>query len=197
LKFENAKLNYDYYRNQALPKVDLNFIFSVDSAGKSNNISFERFFSGDNYTGQIGVSVKYPWKMRRDKANLSKAANERYQAKISLDNIKQKIILDVRKSMRNVLSLEKRFASTKVALELAEEKLKMEEDRFKSGYSTSYNVLQFQRDLTDAMVKNINASVDYQIARVYLEQATGVTLEVHQVISDLTQFSTGSFRGTQ
>jgi outer membrane protein TolC len=181
IALENANLNYNYYKNQIRPKIDLNILFSIDGDGKSNNIAYDQFFSGDNYSGQIGVSVEYPWKMRRDKANLSKSSHERYQAKLSLANIKQKIILEVREALRNVLSLEKRFASTKVAQNLAEEKLKMEEDRFRSGYSTSYNVLQFQRDLTDAMVKNINAIVDYQIARVYLEQSTGVTLEVHQV----------------
>jgi len=178
---ENAMISYQYYKNQSLPKVDLNLILSINGDGKSNNVANDQFFSGDNYSGQIGISFEYPWKLRRDKANLAKAMHKKNQAELSLEKIKQSIVLDVRKTLRNVLSLEKRFASTKVAQNLAEEKLKMELDRFQSGYSTSYNVLQFQRDYTDAMVKNINASVDYQIARVNLEQSTGVTLDVHQI----------------
>jgi len=181
IRLEIAKINYDYYKNQALPKLDLSFTVSVEGDGKSNNIAMEQFFGGDNYSGQIDISGEYPWKMRRAEANLSKAVFQKYQKQLSLENIQQALVMDVRKSLRNVVSLEKRFESTKIALQLAEEKLKMEEDRFKSGYSTSYNILLFQRDLFNAMVNNINASVDYQIARVNLDKSTGITLEVHQV----------------
>jgi outer membrane protein TolC len=181
VRLENANIYHDYYKNQALPKLDLSFTISMEGAGKSNNIATDNLTGGDNYSGQIEISGEYPWKMRRAEAYLSKAVYQKYQTQLALENIQQALIMDVRKSLRNVLSLEKRFESTKIALELAEEKLSMEEDRFKSGYSTSYNVLQFQRDLSNAMVNNINASVDYQIARVNLEKSTGVTLEVHQV----------------
>ncbi|KPA15338.1 Outer membrane efflux protein [Candidatus Magnetomorum sp. HK-1] len=181
IRIENADIYCNYYKNQTLPKLDLSLTLSLEGDGKSNNIANENFFSGDNYSGLIAISGEYPWKKRRDKANLSKAKYQRYQAQLSLEKIQQALVIDVRKSLRNVLSLEKRFESTKAALLLAEEKLKMEEDRFKAGYSTSYNILQFQRDLSDSMVKNINACVDYQIAKVSLEKSTGMTLEVHQV----------------
>jgi len=181
ITLKNAELNCAYYQNQTLPKIDLNATLSIDGDGKTNNIAFDRFFSGESYTAQLGISVEYPWKLRQDKANYQKAKHEKQQAELSIGTIKQQIILDVRKALRDVLSLEKRYESTQVAKELADEKLSMEVDRFKSGYSTSYNVLQFQRDLTDAMVKNINASVDYQIARVNFNMATGISLEVHNI----------------
>ena len=55
-----------------------------------------------------------------------------------------------------------RGGQTTLSKALAERKLAAEERKFK--LSTSYNVLLYQRDITDAAVRTINAVIDYQLA---------------------------------
>jgi len=59
-----------------------------------------------------------------------------------------------------------------------------EQKKFSLGASTSYNVIQQQRDLTAAQSAEFLAQVNYSNARVALDQALGVTLEVNHVSID-------------
>jgi len=45
------------------------------------------------------------------------------------------------------------------------------------GLSTNYTVLQYQRDMADAVSNEIRAIIDYNLALAALERALGTTLE--------------------
>ncbi len=76
--------------------------------------------------------------------------------------------------MDNVTEADKRYHTTTLSKQLAEKKLSAEERKLRLGLSTSYNVLLYQRDLTDAAVRTINAVIDYQLALIHLDRVTGV-----------------------
>ncbi|MBI4382632.1 MAG: TolC family protein, partial [Nitrospinae bacterium] len=69
----------------------------------------------------------------------------------------------------------------RVAVKLAEEKLKAEEKKFKVGLSTSFNVLQFQEDLAKEQSNQIKAVIDYNKTLIKLRQAMSNTLERHNI----------------
>ena len=60
---------------------------------------------------------------------------------------------------------------------LQRKKLEAEEKKFENGMSTSFEVLTFQDDLSDAELSRIRALVDYRIALVALEKSQGTLLE--------------------
>jgi outer membrane protein len=64
---------------------------------------------------------------------------------------------------------------------LAQQLLSAEQQKYTLGASTPYLVVQEQRDLATATSTEIAAMVDYSNARIALEQATGTTLEKHNV----------------
>ena len=64
---------------------------------------------------------------------------------------------------------------------LNEQLLAAEQQKYTLGASTPYLVVQAQRDLTNAQSSEIAALVDYSNAKIALEQATGTTLEKHNV----------------
>ena len=86
--------------------------------------------------------------------------------------------------LNNVIALRQARARYDAAVKktaLEQELFNGEQKKFSLGASTSYNVIQQQRDLTAAQSAEFLAQVNYSNARVALDQALGVTLEVNHV----------------
>jgi outer membrane protein TolC len=65
--------------------------------------------------------------------------------------------------------------------EYAEAALQAEQKKLESGKSTSFQVLQLQKDLTDARGAEIRALADYNNALAQLSLAEGTTLLRHKI----------------
>jgi hypothetical protein len=63
----------------------------------------------------------------------------------------------------------KRIATTRVARELADQRLDAERKRFEVGLSTSFFVIQAQRDLSQAKANELAAILAYDLALVDFE----------------------------
>src|SRR5438552_19186530 len=63
----------------------------------------------------------------------------------------------------------KRIATTRVARELADQRLDAERKRFEVGLSTSFFVIQAQRDLAQAKANELGAILAYDLALVDFE----------------------------
>ena len=68
--------------------------------------------------------------------------------------------------------------------QLQEEALDAEQQRFGVGASTTFFVIQYQRDLAQARSTEVAAQGTYAKARAALERATGLTLENNNVVMD-------------
>ncbi len=67
---------------------------------------------------------------------------------------------------------------------LQERLLEAEQKKFAVGESTTYNVTQQQRDLTNARSAELSALVSYQSARINIDQTAGTTLETNHISSE-------------
>src|SRR5881392_2717477 len=63
----------------------------------------------------------------------------------------------------------KRIATTRLARELADQRLDAERKRFEVGLSTSFFVIQAQRDLAQAKANELGAILAYDLALVDFE----------------------------
>ena len=64
---------------------------------------------------------------------------------------------------------QQRIETTRAARELAEQRLDAEQKRFEVGMSTSFLVIQAQRDLAQARNNALQAVLDYQLALVQFQ----------------------------
>jgi outer membrane protein len=74
-----------------------------------------------------------------------------------------------------------RIEATRKASEYAEAALAAEQKKLENGKSTSFFVLQLQRNLTAARSDEINALVQYKRSLAQLAQAEGSTLERRKI----------------
>jgi HAE1 family hydrophobic/amphiphilic exporter-1 len=106
---------------------------------------------------------------------------EQREARLRRLDLERQIGLEVSTAARSVASSFQRIQATRFARELAEKKLAAEAKRQAAGLSTSYMVLQYQRDFTQAMSTELRALCDYSLALALLDKIAGTSLQTRQI----------------
>ncbi len=185
IDLESADTDLVYFRSQTKPEVNLSASLVVNDAHPDEDAMGTGNLQ-NYYAGSLGVTVKFPWGLEGDKASYAVAKLSKKQLEITRDALRSQIVLDVRTTLRDLEAAIKGHETARTARRYAEEALDAEQVKFRNGLSTIYNVLLYQRDLTDARNLEVKALIDCQTALISLHQALGNTLEVHKINLEFT-----------
>ena len=188
---DNAAVNVKYADNQKLPDVRFNLSYLASGLGGTQilrdtsagfpgtvigpgsitdfNSVLNQLFVHDYPTWTVGVSVTYPLGNSTEKANYARAKLERSQADERLKGDESRAIQQVRDAGWKIDMNARRIATARVARELADQRLDAERKRFEVGLSTSFFVIQAQRDLAAAKANELSAILAYDLALVDFE----------------------------
>jgi HAE1 family hydrophobic/amphiphilic exporter-1 len=188
LDLANAGTSVKYLNNQRLPDVRLElshrgaglggtqFIrqgtFPGTIVGQQNipySTVLDQIFSRDFPTWSAGVTVSVPLGHGYEDASLARAKLQEQQAKARLDSLQTRTVKDIRQAAWQVDTTAQRVETTRVGRDLAEQRLDAEQKRYEVGMSTSFLVVQAQRDLAQARVNELSAMLDHQVALVDFE----------------------------
>jgi outer membrane protein TolC len=127
--------------------------------------------TSDFPTWSVGVSVSYPIGQSTEQANLARARIERDQTEARIRSIELTAVREVRDAALRLEQNRQRIETARSGRELAEQRLDAESRRFEVGMSTSFLVIQAQRDLAIARNNELEASLAYQLAAIAFETA--------------------------
>jgi len=175
---QSSQVDLVYFKNQQLPALDISGTLGIND-GKTDNTGSTGY--QDYSYGMVKLSIDLPIGFRKDKTNYASARLSNKQRKIALENTKNQVILDLRKTIRDMRAAYKSYQAIALARNLAEKSLEVEEGKFRHGLSTSYNVHLNQRDLSNARANEVNAAVNYQLTVIALYKAAGITLEKNSI----------------
>ena len=180
-------------RNQTLPDLRLQATYTTNGLGGSRllrtggfpgtvigteNTSFGtvlgQVFTADFPTWTLGFTLNYPLGKSVEEANLARARLERDQSAARLRSVELVAVRQVRDAALRLEQNRQRIETAQLGRELAEQRLDAEQKRFEVGMSTSFLVIQAQRDLAVARNNELQASLDYQLAVVGFETAQRV-----------------------
>ena len=201
LELDNEQIDIAYKKNQLYPTIDLVASFGLNGIsgdavavtnqstgltqttrfGGNYDRSLSRALSGDTYSYDIGLKFEYPIGNRASKSSLTASKLEVEKTLIEIKNQEQQITLEVKEAVREIETNVKRVNVTRVSKKLATEKMSAEEKKFEVGLSTSFKVLEFQKDLTEEQSKEIKAIIDYTKSIVNLYRVAGIALEKNNV----------------
>ena len=133
-----------------------------------------------NYT--LGVSVEIPLRNRANEAERASLLIRERRLASQLKNQQQMIIVEVRNAYESIATQRKRLEAARVARELSEAQLEGENKRFQAGLSTNFEVLRYQRDLSQSQVQELRARVDYQQAVTDLEKAMYTIVDSNDIV---------------
>jgi len=195
---KNKEINLSYTRNQLLPDLSLNasywspgvsgdqivykdgnvlsgIVVGTVPGGASDALKDALGLKYNNWT--VGLTLDIPLNSFLSRAAHAQARVNLQQTMLQIKNQEQQIFLEIKQTVRAVLTNFKRVQAYKIARELNERKLEAEEERLKVGLSTNYWVLQYQRDLALSQTTELRALIDYNLSLASLNNALGISLK--------------------
>lgn len=125
----------------------------------------------DYPTWTVGLNVTLPLGTRAADAAYARGQVERRQVDVRIQALELQVAAQVTRAGEQVRSAEQQIASAEVARQLAERRFQAEEARRAAGLSTTFVVLQAQRDLATAQTNELRAQLDYRRALVDFDLA--------------------------
>jgi outer membrane protein TolC len=188
-----------FLRNQTLPDVNANLNYSARALGgtllqrglgplgpgtgeivnrtqRSFGAIITDLFASEYPNWTASLTVNYPLGTTQQQASLARARLQYTQTETQLRNQELQVATQVRQVARQVLTNQQRVQTTRASRELAEQRLDAEERKFAAGTSTSFLVVQAQRDLSQAFNNELRAVLDYNQSVVDLETVQEVPL---------------------
>ena len=186
---DNARVSVKFTGNQRLPDVRLNASYLSSGlggtqvlrtggfpgtivgpgAGTSFASVLNQLFTGQYSTWAVGVNVSYPIGQATEEANHARARLEHQQSQERLKSAESRAVQQVRDAWWKIDMNARRIETTRAARELAEQRLDAERKRLDVGMSTSFLVIQAQRDLAQARTSELAATLAYDLALVDFE----------------------------
>lgn len=179
---ESSELNSQFAKNQLLPTLSAQGNVGLAGLGGDYPESLKRNFSGDFYSYGAGLVFSIPLGNRSAISTYNKRKLEERNASMTLQSIRQQIIIGVKEAVRRVQTDFKRIETTRSARIMAEKQLQAERERLNVGLSTTRFVLDFQRDLATAQGNELRAVVDYNKSLSNLARNKGDALEQYQLV---------------
>jgi len=192
---DTRSYNVRYTRNQLLPQVDLVGSIAFNGLGGNQLLrqdfmsdefetipggysdALDQLIGGDFRDWALGLNVSYPLGNSTADAAHARAQVQFRQQRAAIESQELLIAQQIRVTARLVDTNQKRMEATRVARELAERRLDAEEKKFEVGMSTSFLIVQAQRDLALADANELRAIIDYNKALVAFERARGTLLD--------------------
>jgi outer membrane protein TolC len=181
LKTENADMQTRRRKNELYPALDFTAGMRYTGLGEDiedvNDSTFSEEFQGEFFT--LALEIPLGNRSARSKYNRSKLKKQ--QAGLNIKRKELDIVVEVRETVRQVMTNIERVNATRKARELAQKRLEVEEKKFSVGRSTSLEILRAQEDLATAEGNEAKAIIDYEISLGNLEKAKGTILDAYDI----------------
>ncbi|HEY6293172.1 MAG TPA: TolC family protein [Terriglobia bacterium] len=143
--------------------------------------SFTSLFQGRYPYYSYGLSLSFPVRNRQEQADAARALFEQRQMQTQLQQQKNTVAQDVRNAEIAVTQAKAQIDASVKATELARQTLDADRKKFELGESTTFQLIQDQRDLTAADGNEAKAKQTYANAVTQVGTSTGTLLDRYHV----------------
>ncbi len=168
------RLDWEVAQRNLLPKLDL--VATGNSAGLAAQVgdalTRTRGFYHHGYS--LGLSFELPFGNRAGRGEVQRTELAWRLAERQLRDQRNQVAVAVRDAVRSVDYLADRVTATSQASKVAKRQLEAEQRRLREGTSTNFRVLQFQRDLEQALTAEKSARMAYAKAVIKLNTVQGL-----------------------
>jgi outer membrane protein len=137
------------------------FPVPIGAAQRSFNDALHDVFGNQFKTWSLQFQFSYPIGQSVADAGLAQTKIQREQQVTSLQQLELQVTAQVREAARQVETSLKRVEATRKAREFSETRYEAEQKRINVGLSTTFQLVQAQRDLSSARLSELNAIIAY------------------------------------
>ncbi len=173
LAIQQQEIDIRTARNDRLP--DLNLDASAGYNGTDANLRgpSSNLWSGDDYNWSAGLTLRFPWGFRAEKARLRQAKASREREELRLAQTEQDILVSVRNAVRDLETSMENLRLSSLAATLSQREFEVEKARYDSGLSTFRRVQEAQDDYDQARLSELQAKVNLRTAQANLDRLEG------------------------
>jgi outer membrane protein TolC len=176
LEIAAAGVRLERAESLRLPALDL--VLRASSSGfdedPSEALSTSASFDFPTYTGSLTFSMPVRNRTARYAEHSARAAVR--ASRIVYEQIELDVLAEVRTAVRDLAYAAEQVRAAEKSSEFADRQLAAEQARFREGLSTTFQVLEFQRDRAEALSALTRARAQYAKAEVTLLHAQGALL---------------------
>jgi outer membrane protein TolC len=180
LDLERQGIQLRFQKNQVYPQLDVVGSYGHNASGGtvlSMSDVFQQFGNGDLPTWSVGAVFSIPLGNTAARTRVKSTQISVQQALVLVKALEQDIMVQIDDAIQLAKKEFLRIDSTRQARLYAEAALEAEQKKLENGKSTSFVVLQLQRDFINARSEEIRALADYNKALARLAQQEGSTLD--------------------
>jgi outer membrane protein len=206
LQKKNADVDVEYTTNHLKPILDFNASYTQNGTGGVESIRAAGFntpvsqvipggfgdalgqmfgYGFNSYA--VGFTLQVPLRKRSLVADRDRAVSTQRTTQAQAAATAQQIALQVRNALSVVEMNRAQITAAQKARDLAEQRLNGEELKLQVGVSTSFFVLQYQRDLAAAEETELQSVIGYMQSLIQFDQAIGRTLKRNSIEIDKVQ----------
>jgi outer membrane protein TolC len=197
IQLENAELSLHGSQNGIRPELDV--VATAENSGLAGAIvqqGADSLLTGgyggalaqlvhNNFpTYSVGIQLALPIRNRAARSDALRDELTVRQQQIRIRQLDKQIRLEVTNASIAVDEARETYDATKSERIFQEQALAAEQQKLEVGASTSYFVIQYQRDLAAARSAEVSALASYQKAKTALQRATGTILTDYQIVLD-------------
>ena len=195
-QLEGSELYVRLSRNGLLPNLQLSAQYSSSGLGGNQFSSTDaqtliaRGGLGDALSQVFGfgfpsygvtLQLNFPLKNHAAEANLADARVRRERTLYQIRRTQQQVRLDVENAVHQLDQSRLSITAAEAARDLTEKNVEAQQRKYELGSGLIFLVLQAQTQLAQAEQSLVQAQVNYQLAVVALDHATGALLDHYQV----------------
>jgi outer membrane protein TolC len=177
LDVERVGIQLKYDKNQLWPELDVIGTYGFNGSGKEFSGALGDFQTTDRPFYTYGGRITVPLSNTRARNNLKADKANMQQLVLTLKQLEQNTMIQIDNDIGTIRANYDQVQATRAAREYEEAALDAEQKKLESGKSTTYTVLQVQRDLTTARGNEIQALDTYNKSLSQLSLHEGSTLQ--------------------
>jgi outer membrane protein len=173
-RIEEAEVRHEQTKSERKPLLDLDLAATSQGFSTGDGDALETALSYDYPTYRASLVFGLPIGNTTARYAERAAWAEIRRARLNYDQIETSVVADVRAAVRDVLYAVELVRATRKSLEFARRQLVAEQARYAVDQSTTFQILQFQTDLSTALSNERRARVAFARSLVRLQSAQGV-----------------------
>jgi outer membrane protein TolC len=132
----------------------------------------------------VGLQLTIPLRNRTARADVVRDQLSVREQQIRLQQLEKQVRLEVTNALIAVEQARESYEAVQSERVLQEQVLSAEREKLEVGASTTFYVVQYQRDLAAAKSAEISALASYQKAKAALQRSVGTILEDYSIVMD-------------